>query len=75
MVRLISGGADLLVGVGIIGKLDITVGFGKRKFHIGMGEWRVATRNRANRCVIPLVPTARGYAKSEEYSPGVEVEI
>ena len=45
-VRLISGGAELLLGVRIIEKLDITVGFGKRKFQIGQGEWQAMTRNK-----------------------------
>ena len=52
--RLISGGAELLLAMQITGELNITVGFGKREFHIGQGEWEVVTRNEANRWVFPM---------------------
>ena len=46
-----------------VGGLDITAVFGKRKPHCGQGEWHVATRNKKNRRVSPLPPTARGCAR------------
>ena len=52
-VRLISGGAVLLLEMEIIGKLNITVGYGKREFHIGHGEWKAMTRKKKNRWVPP----------------------
>ena len=47
--------------------LDISAGSGNRKFQIWKGEWQAMARNAKNRCVFPLVPTALGYAKLEEY--------
>ena len=73
-VRLISGGDDLLLGIRIIGQLIITVGFGKREFHIGHGEWQVVTRNEKIDG-YPLVPTARGYAKLGEYFAKLKIAI
>ena len=68
---MVSGGAELLLGMGIIGKLDITVGFGERKVQIGQGEWRAVTRNKKNRWVSPP-PTARGREKTGRIFPGNE---
>ena len=68
-VRLVSSDAELLLWFWVIGKLDATVGFGRRKFHIAHAEWHMETRNKKNRCVFPLPPTSRGYAKLEEYFP------
>ena len=48
-------------------KLDITAGLRNRKFHIGQCEWEAMVRNKGNRWVFPLAPTARGCAKLEEY--------
>ena len=52
-------------------KLDIAVCSGKRKSHIGQCEWGMVTRNKKNRSVLPLPPTASGCAKSEEYFANV----
>ena len=59
-VRLISGGAGFLLGMLIVGELDITVGFRKRELHIGQGVWEAVTHNGKNRWAFPLAPTARG---------------
>ena len=64
--RLVIGDDELLLRMWIFGEMDITVGFGKREFHIGKGEWHVMIRNKKNHWVSPLAPTARGYAKMEE---------
>ena len=64
------GGDGLLLRMGIIGKLNTTVGFGKREFYIGQGESQAMTRNKKNQWVSPF-PTAREYAKLEEYSAKV----
>ena len=50
-----------------MGKLCIAVDFGKRNFHIGMGERKVMTRNGGNRYVFHIATDARGYTKSGEY--------
>ena len=70
-VRLISGGSELLLRLGVRVKLDIAVCSGKRKSHIGQCEWGMVTRNKKNRSVLPLPPTASGCAKSEEYFANV----
>ena len=62
-VRLIGGEAGLLVWVDIIEKLRIAVDFGPRNFHIGEAEWKVATRNGGNRCVLPLTPNCATLCK------------
>ena len=66
-VRLIGGVFELLRGVGIIGRMRLTVDFGNRNAHAGQGGWGAMGMNSGNRWVFPLVPTARGYTKSEEF--------
>ena len=46
MGRLISGYTELHLRMGIIGELDITVGFFKRDFHIGQGDCHAVTLNK-----------------------------
>ena len=72
-VRSISGGAELLLRIDITGEMDIAVDFGNRSFHTGKGEWDVMTRNKKNRCVFPIAPTALGYKNLEEYSPKMAI--
>ena len=67
MVRLISGGAELLLGRILMwgGGRNIAVGFGKRYCQVGHIEWKAMTRNMGNRWIYPLSQPARGYAKLE----------
>ena len=76
--RLIGGGSALLLGMELVRKLSLTVGFGKRYFHVAQGEWHVAVRNCECRWVYPLAPTARGCAKLAAYFSKIinfEVEV
>ena len=66
-VRLIGWGAELLLRMEINSELRITVDFGELYFHIGQGGWQAVTYNGGNRRVFPPSPTARGFAKLEEY--------
>ena len=62
-VRVIGGGAELLIGMEVVNKLSLTAYFGKRYVHVGQGEWLVTVRNGKNDGGgFPLPPTARGYA-------------
>ena len=53
-VRPIDGDSELLLRTWIIGGLDTTVDFGKRKSHIGQGDWEAMTRNKMGQRVFPL---------------------
>ena len=44
-VRLIDGMTELLLGLEIIRKLDITVVFGSNQFRVGQGESEMMTYN------------------------------
>ena len=66
-VRLVGGKTELLLGLDIIRKLDITVVFGSDHFSVGQGELEMVTYNGKHRWVFPLVPTAGAYAKQDEY--------
>ena len=63
LVRLIRGKTELLLGAGIIRKLDITVRYGGDQFKVGQIECGMVTFNEKNHVVFPLVPTSRAYAK------------
>ena len=65
--RLIEGMAELLLGLDIVRKLDITVVFGRNHFRAGHGELEMMTYNEKNHWVFPLVPTACAYAKLNDY--------
>ena len=62
-MRLIGGGAELLLGMCIIEKLRVLVDFGMRSFHVWKGERGAMARNGGIRRVYPLAPTARFYTK------------
>ena len=66
--RLIRGKAELLSGMDIVRKLDVTVRFGGDQFKVGQSEWEMAmTFNENNHWVFPSVPTSCAYAKLNEY--------
>ena len=67
MVRLIDGMSELLLGLDIIRKLDITVVFDSDHFRVGQGELEMMTYNWKHHWVFPLVPTACAYAKLNDY--------
>ena len=74
-MRLIRGVAELLLRMSIIRKLCIAVDFGDRYLRIGQGEWKAMTYNGWDLWVLPLVATARGYAKLGEYFAKMEIAI
>ena len=74
-IRLIGGDAELLLAVGIIGRLSLSGGRGKRNFHSGQGEWPEMARNSENRWVSPLFPVARGCGKLEAYFAKMRIAI
>ena len=63
----IDGMAELLQGLGIIRKLDITVIFGTGQFRVGQGGSGMMTYNGKHHWVFPLVPAACAYAKLNDY--------
>merc|ERR1712112_198106 len=67
IVRLIDGMTELLLGLDIIMKLDITVVFGSDHFRVGQGELEMMTYNGKHHLVIPLVPTDCAYTKLNDY--------
>ena len=64
---LIGGMTELLLGLAIIRKLDITVVFGSDHFGAGQGELDTMTYNEKHHWVFPLVPTACAYAEPDGY--------
>ena len=65
--RLIDGMTELLLGLDIVRRLDISVVFGIDHFRVGQGELEMMTYNEKHRWVIPLAPTACAYAKLNDY--------
>ena len=65
--RWIEGKEELLSGLDIVRKLDITVVFGIGHFMVGQGELEMMTYNGERHWVFPLVPTAFEYAKLDGY--------
>ena len=66
-VRLIRGKTELLSGMSIIRKIDITVRFGIDQFKVGQSEWGMVTFNGKRHLVFPLDPTSCAYSKLNEY--------
>ena len=66
-IRLIDGKTELLLGMDVIRKLQLTVDFGSERFQVGQGEWEAMTFNDKHHWVFPLVPNARAYKKLEQY--------
>ena len=64
---LSRGKTELLLGMGIVKKLDLAVNFENNQFKFGQCEWEMMTFNEKHRWAFPLVPTACGYAKLNEY--------
>ena len=61
--RLVEGMKELLLGLDIIRKLDISVVFGRDHFRVGQGELEMMTYIEKHHWVFPLVPTACAYTK------------
>ena len=55
-VRLIRGKTELLPGMDIVRKLDITVPFGGDKFKVGQSEWGMVTFNEKHHLGISVTP-------------------
>ena len=64
---MIDGMAELLLGLDIVRKLDITVVFGSDHFAVGQGGLEMMTYNEEHHWVFPLVPTACAYTKLNDY--------
>ena len=62
-----GGKTELLLGLDIIRKLDITVDFGSDHFRVRQCELEMMTYNEKHHRVFPLVPTACAYAKLNGY--------
>ena len=73
-VRLIDGMAELLLGLDIVMKLDITVVFGIDHFRVGQGELEMMTYNEKHHWALPLLPTACAYAKLRDYFRKIQKE-
>ena len=71
----LSVGNGLLSGMWIIGKLNITVGFGKREFHTAHVEWKLITRNAKNRWVFPTRQLRAGTPNWENISRKSKIAI
>ena len=67
IVRLIRGKTELLRGMDIIKKLDITSNFGGNQRNADQSEWEMMTFNAKYHCVFSLVPTSCAYTKLNEY--------
>ena len=59
--------SDILLGLDIVKKLDITVVFGSDHFMAGQGKLAMMTYNEKHHWVFPLFPTACDYAKLDAY--------
>lgn len=66
-VRLITGDAELLLGLWPIGKLELEVDFERSNFQVGQGAWNSTVRNIQNRWVFPLAPMAIGRSELGGY--------
>ena len=64
---MIDGMTELLLGLDIARKLDITVVFGSDHFMDGQGELEMMTYNEKHHWVFHLVPTACAYTKLNDY--------
>ena len=62
-----GGKTELLLGLDIIRKLDITVDFGSDHFRVRQCELEMMTYNEKHHWVFPLVPTACAYANLSDY--------
>ena len=54
--RAVGGKTELLPGLDIVRKLDITVVFGIDHFRVGHGELEMVTCNEKHQWVLPLPP-------------------
>ena len=66
-VMLIRGKSELLLGMDIVKKLDLTVNSGRNQFKVGKSECGMMTFDEKHHLVLPLVPTACDYAKLNGY--------
>ena len=61
--RLVESGAEFLLLIDIVKKLEISVVFRNRQLHCRAGNLETATYNEKHHWVFPLVPTASAFGK------------